>query len=63
MLEQALLRDQFDQLLRAQREAVAGYEALARRLADEDLREEARQLQREKLRHVQLTERLLELVD
>ena len=63
MLEQALLRDQFQQLLCAQRQAMAGYQALADRLADGDLREEARQLQREKLRHVQLTERLLELVD
>ena len=62
MLEQALLREQFQALLAAEQKAEQIYADLAATLSDRALREQVLQLQREKLRHIQLTERLLEIV-
>ena len=63
MLEQALLGERFQELLDMQRRAMAGYSDLAAGSADPATREDLAHLQREKLRHVQLTERLLEIVE
>ena len=63
MLEQANLREQFQSLLDQQRQAMKLYEELACSAGDSGLRKQALQLQRDKARHVRLTERLLEIVD
>lgn len=63
MLEQANLREQFQSLLDQQRQAMKLYEELACSAGDAGLRKQALQLQRDKARHVRLTERLLEIVD
>jgi len=63
MLEQSVLRDQFQSLLDQQRQAVVLYADLAARTPDPSVRQQAQQLQRDKLRHIRLTERLLEIVD
>ena len=62
MLEQALLRERFEELLTRQQQAVDGYSDLARNLSGPAVREKIEQLLREKHRHVRLTERLLELL-
>ncbi len=63
MLEQALLREQFQSLLRQEKEALAGYDDLAASISDPVLQAQVEQLQREKQRHLRLAERLLEIVD
>ncbi len=63
MLEQALLREQFQMLLHRQKQAAEGYVGLAETLEDRQLKEQVAHLGREKQRHIRLTERLLELVD
>ncbi|HUT61050.1 MAG TPA: hypothetical protein VNA25_24650 [Phycisphaerae bacterium] len=63
MLEQASLRDQFQSLLNQHRQAMKLYERLAGSAGDAGIRQQALQLQRDKARHVRLTERLLEIVD
>lgn len=62
MLEQAMLREQFLALLEQQRQAAQIYADLAE-TGDEGIREQLQQLQNDKNRHIQLTERLLEIVD
>jgi len=63
MLEQALLREQFETLLSQEREILRAYSELLARVSDPTLREQVEQLHHDKLRHVELTERLLEIVD
>lgn len=63
MLEHALLREQFEELLAQERQALAACEGLLEKLEDPELRSQVEQLRREKQRHVDLTERLLEIVD
>ncbi len=63
MLEQALLREQFQALLDQQRQAVLVYADLAGRATDPSLKMQAQEIQRDKERHIRLTERLLEIVD
>jgi len=63
MLEQAALREQFQTLLAREQYAAEIYGDLAAKLDDPVLREQVEQLHREKLRHVRLTERLLEIVE
>ncbi|MCK4601657.1 MAG: hypothetical protein KAU28_04280 [Phycisphaerae bacterium] len=60
MLEQEMLREQFQALLDREKQAVEAYAGLARQLdnADSTLRQHVRQLCMDKKRHVQLTERL-----
>ena len=62
MLEQAMLREQFLALLQQQRQAAQIYSDLAE-AGDEGIRKQVQQLQHDKNRHIQLTERLLEIVD
>jgi len=62
MFEQAILAEQFEQLLRKQREIAEAYVALIETTEDPDLREQLVQLRREKDRHVRSSERLLEIV-
>jgi rubrerythrin len=63
MLEQALLRERFEELLDQQRQAAGFYAAWAARLTDPKLRQQVEQIHREKTRHIALTERLLEIVE
>ncbi|MFP4053160.1 MAG: hypothetical protein ACLFV7_04775 [Phycisphaerae bacterium] len=62
MLEHAMLRDLFEDLLDKSRQAREGYEALAARPEAAELREKLLQIERDKSRHVYLVERLLEVV-
>ena len=62
MLEQAMLREQFLTLLDQQRKAAQVYADLAESGGEDD-RAQLQQLQNDKNRHIQLTERLLEIVD
>lgn len=62
-LEQALLREQFQTLLAQEQEALAAYADLAAKVNDRAIREQLEQLSRDKQRHVELTERLLEIVN
>ncbi|MBN1943388.1 MAG: hypothetical protein JW849_08865 [Phycisphaerae bacterium] len=62
MLDQLLLREQFKTLQETQREALGQYESAARD-ADPAARADLDQLCREKRRHLELTERLLEIVE
>ena len=62
MLEHAMLRDLFQDLLDKSRQAHEGYEALAARPDAADLRDKLLQIQRDKSRHIYLVERLLEVV-
>jgi rubrerythrin len=63
MLEQAELTAQFEQLLAQQRQAAGAYAALADQVTDPTVKDQVRQLCRDKQRHVELTERLLEIVE
>ena len=63
MVEEFLLAERFEALLTQEREAVEIYADLAARADDAAIRSQFEQLCREKSRHVELTERLLEIVD
>jgi rubrerythrin len=63
MLEEALLRDQFGALLDQERQAAKAYEDLLPTIKDAAVREQVEQLLRDKHRHVELAERLLEIVE
>lgn len=63
MLEQVLLREQFEELLGKQQSALGQYEEVAARETDPDTRAQLDQLCREKKRHIELTQRLLEIVE
>ncbi len=62
MLEQIVLRERFETLLGQQRDALGRYEAAAGETAGET-RGQLDQLCRDKKRHIQLTQRLLEIVE
>ena len=62
MFEEAVLAVQFEELLDREREAVRLYAEWVSEAADSSMREEVEQLLREKQRHIELTERLLEIV-
>lgn len=62
MLEQAVLREQFQMLLSQEQQALQAYADLVAKVDDPAVREQVEQLRREKQRHVELTERLLEIV-
>jgi len=62
MLEEALLREQFESLLSQEQQALAAYAALIEEIEDPALRDQVQQLHRDKQRHVELAERLLEIV-
>ena len=63
MYEQALLAEQFGKLLAQAEQAEQMYAGIAAETDDPDLREQFQELLREKRRHVQMTERLIEIVD
>jgi len=62
-LEQATLSERFQVLLEQEQKAEQAYAGLAAQASDDESRRELRQIQREKLRHVQLVERLIEIVE
>jgi rubrerythrin len=62
MFEQAILAERFASLLTEQQSAERMYADLVPRITDPRLREQIEQLHREKQRHIELTERLLEIV-
>jgi rubrerythrin len=63
MFEEALLAEQFQDLLTHAQEAERMYAGLAECVEDPELREKVQQVHLDKLRHVRLAERLLEIVD
>ncbi len=63
MLEQERLREQFQALLDQEQQALAVYTELADKVQDPRLRDQVEELRRDKQRHVELTERLLEIVE
>lgn len=62
MLDQFVLRQQFKTLRETQQEALGKYESAAQN-ADPSARADLDQLCREKRRHLELTARLLEIVE
>ena len=62
MLDHALLRERFQALLDQERRVEGIYASLASESADPARRELADRLRRDKKRHIQLAERLLEIV-
>jgi len=62
-IEQAMLRERFQDLLAHERQALEAYAELAARTNEPEILERIEQLRRDKRRHVELTERLLEIVD
>jgi len=63
MFEEAELAEQFNALLDQQQQAVNYYAAAAANTDDPTMRQQFQQVQREKNRHIELTQRLLEIVD
>ena len=63
MLEQALLRERFENLLKAEQQAQLAYQEVGRLVADPAQLEQIQQVIRDKQRHIELAQRLLELVD
>ena len=63
MLEQASLREQLLDLLAKEKQAEQTYADLEANQEDSQLKEQIKQLRREKQRHINLTERLLEILD
>jgi rubrerythrin len=62
MFEQAVLRDLIQELLDQTSTAEKGYASLASRVTDPDLRSQVQHLHRDKQRHLELAERLMEIV-
>lgn len=62
MLEQAMLAEQFQALLRGERQALRLYGDLAAKVTDPKAQQQLQRLLRDKQRHVRLAERLLEIV-
>ncbi|MCD6364447.1 MAG: hypothetical protein J7M14_01090 [Planctomycetes bacterium] len=63
MFEEAILAEQFEDLLAQTRRAEQMYTALADSVKDPVLRKQISRLCADKHRHVQLAQRLLEIVD
>jgi len=61
--EQAMLRERFQELLDREQQALKAYEELAARTTDPGILQKIENLLRDKQRHVELTERLLEIVE
>lgn len=62
MFEQAILAEQFRGLLAKEQQAVRMCADLEAKAADPAFRQELGQLRRDKQRHIELTQRLLEIV-
>jgi rubrerythrin len=63
MFEQTALAEQFEDLLAKERAAAGRYAELAAECRDPAQRQQFETLRREKLRHVELTRRLIEIVE
>jgi len=63
MFEEAQLAEQFNVLLDQQQQAANYYAAMAAQTDDPLVRRQVEQVCREKKRHIQLTQRLIEIVD
>ena len=63
MLEQALLREQVQELLVKERQAEAAYADLASKVQDPAVKQQLQALRHDKQRHIRLAERLLEILD
>ncbi len=63
MLEHAILRERFEEILEQTHQARRAYELLAGRVANPAMREQLQHVCRDKLRHVCLAERLLEIAE
>ncbi len=63
MPERAILREHFNEMLQDVSAAADEYDQLAADVTDPDRRDQLRRLTRDKYRHVELTERLLEILD
>jgi len=63
MFEEAELAEQFNALLDQQQHAADHYETVAAQTSDPQMKHQMEQVCREKKRHIQLTQRLLEIVD
>jgi rubrerythrin len=63
MLERSILRDHFDRIHATCQDAASAYETLAAEAGDDGARTELTRLSREQARHVELCQRLLEIVD
>jgi len=63
MFEEEQLAEQFTALLDQQQHAADHYAAVAAQTDDPQVRRQVEQVCREKNRHIQLTQRLLEIVD
>jgi rubrerythrin len=62
MLEQAMLREQFTDLLARERQAAEAYARILQQTSDPPVREQLQQMLRDKQKHIRLAERLLEIV-
>jgi len=62
-IEQALLRERFQGLLAQEQQALKAYVELAAQTSDPEIIQKIEHLRRDKQRHVELTERLLEIVE
>ncbi len=62
-IEQAMLRDRFQDLLDLEQQALEAYEELASQNSDPKILQKVEHLRRDKQRHIELTERLLEIVE
>ena len=62
-VEQVMLAETFQQLLEQEQQAEKLYCELSSQVSDLNAKQQVQQIHREKLRHVQLVERLLEIVD
>ena len=62
-VEHAMLAEKFRGLLEKERQAEKMYADLAGQIADPGARRQVEQIHREKVRHVELVERLVEIVE
>ncbi len=63
MFEENLLAEQFEKLLAQAEQAEKMYAGIADETDDASLKEQFQELRREKRRHIEMAERLLEIVD
>jgi hypothetical protein len=62
-VEQAMLAEQFAELLAREQEAATACAELLAKVTDSNAHQQLQQIHREKVRHVQLVQRLLEIVE
>ena len=62
-VDQILLAEKFQKLLDQERQAEQVYAELADKIADLAARQQLQQIRREKIHHMELIQRLLEIVD